>query len=131
MGFLVFLPYAIVGFFVEAYYELWETPVLINIWCVVGWCVFGLLTGLSADLAYKYLRDKTDLTEGHVAGLTGCIMSFTYWFLTWIALEFFYITKQTGPGSFIGVAYFCLPWMLVNAFIGGYLAYVIHRPPAH
>ena len=36
------------------------------------------------------------------------------------------IISFTDSGSFLGVAYFCLPWMIINAFFGGYCAYTIH-----
>ncbi|MCK4380120.1 MAG: hypothetical protein KAW51_03215 [Candidatus Lokiarchaeota archaeon] len=128
IGFLLWTPYAIIGFFVEAYFEL---EVLISIWGVVGYCVFGLLTGLSADISYKLFKEKTSISEKIVAGLTGVIMSLTYFVTTIIAIGFFYKVgwgagSFTDPGSFLGVAYFCLPWMIINAFFGGYCAYAIY-----
>jgi len=128
MGFLIWTPYAIIGFFVEAYFEL---EVLINIWGVVGYSIFGLVTGLSADISYKLLKEKTSINEKIVAGLTG-LMSLTYFGTTIIAIGFFYKVgwgagSFTDPGSFLGVAYFCLPWMLINAFFGGFTAYAIYN----
>ncbi|TXT65987.1 MAG: conserved membrane protein of unknown function [Promethearchaeota archaeon] len=127
MGFLIWTPYAIIGFFVEAYFELILNPVLINVWAVVGYCAFGLITGASADLSYKYLKERTDLKEGVISGLTGVIMSLVYYITIIIAIGFFYKTgwgagSFTDPGSFLGVAYFCLPWMIINAYFGGYTA---------
>ena len=128
MGFLIWTPYAIIGFFVEVYFEL---EVLINIWGVVGYCIFGLVTGLSADISYKLLKEKTPINEKIVAGLTGVLMSLTYFGTTIIAIGFFYKVgwgagSFTDPGSFLGVAYFCLPWMIINAFFGGFTAYTIY-----
>jgi len=132
MGLFVWLPYAIVGLFVESYYEFFLNPVLVNFWAVLGWCIFGLLTGLSADISFKYLKEKTSLKECYIAGLTGMIISSVYFITTLFALCFFYIEEVrismlNGPGSFLGVAYFTLPWMLINAFFGGYTAYSINK----
>lgn len=127
MGFLLWLPYAIIGFFVEAYFEL---ELLVSIWGVIGYCAFGLLTGLSADIFYLLLNNKTRLNKKIITGLTGIIMSLTYFFLILIAIGFFYKTGWGGgsfddPGTYLGVAYFMLPWMVLNAYFGGYCAYAI------
>ncbi|MBA7513250.1 hypothetical protein ES705_05261 [subsurface metagenome] len=127
-GFLLWLPYATIGFFVEAYFEL---EVLINIGGVFGYSAFGLLTGLSADISYKFLKEKTSLDGKLIAGLTGVTMSLTYYFTIIIAIGVFYKAgwgagSFTDPGSFLGVAYFCLPWMIINAFFGGFTAYSIY-----
>jgi len=44
-----------------------------------------------------------------------------------VALTFFYIEQQSGPGSFLGVAYYGLPLLVVNSGFGGYTAYAISR----
>jgi hypothetical protein len=124
IGFLIWLPYALIGLFVEAYFEL---EILISFWGVVGYCAFGLLTGFSADIIYKLLKDKTSLEDKTIAGYTGIGMSLTYFFTVLIAIGFFYKAGwQAGsfndPGSFLGVAYFGLPWMIINAFFGGFTA---------
>ena len=133
MGLFLWLPYAVIGFFVEAYFEL---EFLISIWGVVGYCAFGLLTGLSADISYKFLKEKTSFNERIIAGLTGVIMSLTYFITIIIAIGFFYKAgwgagSFTDPGSFLGVAYFSFPWMIINAFFGGFTAYSIHYFLAH
>jgi hypothetical protein len=125
MGVLVFVPYAIIGFFVEYYYEI---NVLKGVWAVVGWCLIGLMVGFSADVSYKLL-EQVEIREEYVAGLTGVIMNLVYFLLVCIALDTFYISGLglSGPGSFLGVAYFCLPWMLIHGFLGGYLACVMNN----
>lgn len=133
IGFLLWLPYAVIGFFVEAYFEL---DVLISIWGVVGYCIFGLVTGLSADISYKLFKEKTSINEKIVAGLTGVVMSLTYFITTIIAIGFFYKVgwgagSFTDPGTFLGVAYFCLPWMIINAFFGGFTVYAINHFSIH
>lgn len=131
MGFFVWLPYAVIGFFVEAYFELILTEVLINIWAVVGWCSIGLISGFSADLTYKFLKEKTSVKEIYVAGLTGVAINSVYFIGVILALSFFYkIGYAAGafdnPASFLGLAYFGLPWMLINAFFGGFTAYALN-----
>jgi hypothetical protein len=128
MGFFIWIPYAVIGFFVEAYFEM---DVLINIWGVIGYCSFGLVTGISADISFYLLKNKIKLEQGIVSGITGVIMSIVYYLLILIALTFFYKTGSgTGsflnPGSFLGVAYFAFPWMIINSFIGGFSAYYLH-----
>jgi len=110
VGTAIYLPYAIIGFFVEYHYEWIKTKSLVSPWAVVGWCIFGLATGLSADLSFKFLPSNL-----------------TSFILTLVALTFFYINPQTGSGSFIGIAYFGLPWLLVNSAFGGYTAYAISK----
>lgn len=127
MGFLIWLPYALIGFFVEAYFEL---EVLISIWGVVLYCLFGLLTGLSADVSFYLLDNKTSLDKRVISGIVAIIMSLTYYFTVLIAIGFFYKSgwgagSFSEPGTFLGVAYFALPWMVVNAFFGGFTAFSI------
>lgn len=126
MGVLVFIPYAVIGFFVEYYYEI---DVLKGVWAVVGWCLIGLMVGFSADASFKILTNQTGIREEYVAGLTGVLMNLVYFLLVCFALDTFYIsgTGLSGPGSFFGVAYFGLPWMLIHGFFGGYLAYAMNN----
>jgi hypothetical protein len=131
MGFYMWLPYAVIGFFVEAYFEL---DLLISIWAVLGYSAFGLITGLSADICFKLLNENTKIKKSFIAGISGTFMSFVYFVLVVIALGFFYKSgwgagSFTEPGSFLGVAYFCLPWMLINAFFGGFTAYCLNQVP--
>ncbi|UCE12724.1 MAG: hypothetical protein JSV04_11080 [Candidatus Heimdallarchaeota archaeon] len=126
MGVLVFVPYAIIGFFVEYYFEI---DVLKGIWAVIGWCLIGLMVGFSADVSFKVLKEHSGIREEYVAGLTGVVMNLVYFLLVCIAIETFYLSNNglSGPGSFFGVAYFGLPWMLIHGFFGGYLAYAMNH----
>jgi len=129
MGIYMWLPYAVIGFFVEIYFEL---DLLISIWAVLGYSAFGLITGLSADICFKLLNENTKIKKSFIAGISGTFMSFVYFVLVVIALGFFYKSgwgagSFTEPGSFLGVAYFCLPWMLINAFFGGFTAYCLNQ----
>lgn len=127
IGFLMWLPHAVIGIFVETYFEL---DALLNFWCAIGYCAFGLITGLSADLAFKILEVKTSLKQYHISGITRIIMNIVYYFLIIVAIGFFYKTGWGAgafdqPGTFLGVAYFGLPWMLLNAYFGGFTAYFL------
>lgn len=131
MGLLIWAPYAVAGLFVEAFFELILNPVLISYWSVIGWCVFGLITGFSADISFKLLNSRTKLDIKIICGIVGVIMSLTYFLTTLIAIGFFYKSgwgggSFTDPGTFLGVAYFMLPWMIIHAFFGGFTAYAIH-----
>ncbi len=124
VGAAVYLPYAVIGFFLEYYMEIVQQPVLVNVWAVIGWCVFGLATGFSADLAFRFLR----IRERWRAMLMGIVMGSVNFVLTLVALTFFYVSPpQAGPASFIGMAYFGVPWLLLNSAFGGYTAYAISR----
>ena len=51
--------------------------------------------------------------------------------LTVAALDFVYVGPlPTDPGSFVGIAYFGLPWMILNSAFGGYTAYALARDVA-
>jgi len=125
VGTAIYLPYAIIGFFVEYYYEWIKTKSLVCPWAVVGWCVFGLATGFSADLAFKFL--PSNINQRNRAILTRITIGLTNFILTLVALTFFYVNPQTGSGSFIGIAYVGLPWLGVNSAFGGYTSYAISK----
>ncbi len=126
VGAMVYLPYAVVGLFVEYYYEWLKEPVLVGPLAVVGWSLFGILTGLSADLSFKFL--PTSFDERIRSALTGGILGVTNFVLTLIALRFFYTSGlATDPGSFLGLAYFGLPWLIANSLLGGYTACALSK----
>ena len=131
MGVFIFLPWAITGLFIETYFELIINPVLISYWGVIGWCVFGLLTGLSADISFKLLSQKTELKENQILAISGLIMSMTFFLLNLLGSLIFYKNGVTilnlAPGTFLGVAYFGMPWMLINGFFGGYTAHALNK----
>ena len=124
VGAMIFLPYAIIGFPTEYYFEIILEPVLHGPLAVLGLCLIGIIIGLSADLTFRFLPDS--LNERLRAILIGFVMAITTFILMIIALQFFYITAmQTGPGSFIGLAYFGLPWLIITSAFGGYTAWAI------
>ncbi|MBN1315987.1 MAG: hypothetical protein JXA42_10980 [Anaerolineales bacterium] len=123
VGLAVYLPYAIVGLFIDYYIEWVELHSLVSPWAAAGWCVVGLAIGLSADLAYRFLPRQ--LNERWRAIMTGIVMGLVNFLLVIVALTFFYVERQSGPGSFQGVAYYGLPLLILNSGFGGYTAYAI------
>jgi hypothetical protein len=129
IGTLIFIPYVIIGFFVEYYYELLEVQALKGVWAVFGWTVIGLLIGLSVDITYRFLSKKISLKIRAI--LMGVVLAIANFALTLIALVFFYKIPTPlvplVPGSFFGVAYFGFPWLIINSGFGGYTAYAISK----
>lgn len=129
IGILIFLPYSIIGFFVEYYYEYASQQTLKSIWGVFGWAFIGIIIGLSADLTFKFLSKKISLKIKAI--IMGIVIALTNFVLTLIAISFFYKISapvtSIVPGSFLGVAYFGLPWLVINSGFGGYTAYAISR----
>lgn len=121
---LVYLPAAIIGLFVEYYLEYVLNPVLVSPWSVVGFCVLLVATGLSADVAYRFLPVGSDLRWRAV--LTGIVLSVTYFLTCWLAAAYFYRPGPLAP-MFVDVAYWALPWLVLNAGFGGYTAYAMCR----
>ncbi len=126
VGTAVYLLYAVSGLFVEYYMEWVLVRNLVALWAVVGWCVLGLATGFCADLAYRFLPAR--LSEKWRAILTGLVVGVATFLSVAVALSFFYIGDKTiHPGSYLGVAYYGVPFMLVSSGFGGYTAYAISR----
>ena len=129
VGILLYLPYAVIGFFVEYYYEWVRESTLISPWGAAGWCIAGLAIGLSADIAYKFLPDRLSLKVRSI--ITGVIMGCASFLFTLLPLLFFYKAPMSispvEPGSFLGIAYFCLPWLVINSGFGGFTAYAIYK----
>jgi hypothetical protein len=47
--------------------------------------------------------------------------------LTLVAVSFFYTVHPPEPYTFAGIAFFALPWLILNSAFGGYTAYAISR----
>jgi hypothetical protein len=128
-GTLIFLPYAIIGFFVEYYYEWLSVQNLKGVWAVFAWSAVGLLIGLPADITYKYLPVKISLKLKSI--IMGAVLAVANFVLTFIVLRFCYKialpVSPIEPGSFLGVAYFGLPWLIINSGFGGFTAYAINK----
>jgi hypothetical protein len=123
-GALIFLPYAIIGFPVEYYYELYQTPALKGLWSVFGWCLLGLLSGLSADVAYRFLPAR--LSPGLRAFLVGCVLGAATFLFNLGALVTFYVAPLSfDPGAFAGLAYFGAPWLFAHSGFGSFCAWAL------
>lgn len=123
VGVAVYLPYAVIGLPVEYYMEWVVNRSLVSPWAVIGWCAFGLIAGLSADLAYRFSPAR--FGERLRAIITGVVLGIANFLLVLVALTFFYVERQTGPGSFLGVAYYGVPFLLISSGFGAYTAYAI------
>ncbi len=133
VGAAVYLPWAIVGLPMEYYMEYVRTPTLRSPWGAIGWCVFGLATGLSADLACYFLPGRW--TDRRRAVATGLVLGLVNFCLVAVAVSFFYnlptfvdrsLSFLSSP-TFVGLAPWALPWMLLCSGFGGYTAYAINR----
>jgi len=128
-GALVYLPFFVIGLPVEYYYEVRLNPVLKGLWAVLGWCLTGPLAGLGADLAHRYLPHS--LPPGWRASLTGLALGAGSYLFTLAALAFFYtVPLSIEAGSFAGLSYFCLPWLLAHSALGGLTAGALVRTQA-
>jgi hypothetical protein len=121
---LVYLPWAVIGFPVEYYYEWVLNRSLRSPWAVLGWCAMGPAAGLCADLAHRFL--PRSLPPGWRATLTGAALGAGSYLTTLAALAFFYAQPlSTAPGSYAGLSYFGLPWLLLHSALGGYAAWAL------
>ncbi len=117
----------------EYYMEYVRAHSLRSAWGAVGWCVFGLATGLSADLAYRFLPGRW--TDRRRAIVTGLVLGLVNFGLVTTAVSFFYnpplfISGRPpflGDPTFTSIAPWALPWMLLCSAFGGYTAYAISR----
>jgi hypothetical protein len=116
-----YLPYVLIGIPVDLYFE---SDVLRGPWVAVGWGLVGLAAGCCVDLAYRSLPAQQSLRTKAI--LMGIVLGAASFLLTLMAQAFFYrVPLPTDPGSFVGVAYFGLPWLLITSAFGGYTAYAI------
>ena len=122
----VFLPYVIIGFPINYYFEWVTEHTWVAPWAGLGWTAAFLLTGLSVDLALRYLPNK--LAPAWRPALSGVIMGLVSFIVTVAALDFVYIGPlPTNAGSFVGIAYFGLPWMVISSAFGGYTAHALAK----
>jgi hypothetical protein len=122
-GLLIVLPYSIIGAFIDYYMEWVKNPLLKNPFGAVGWSIFALFIGLSADLGYKFLPEFPNKFWRPV--VIGIIIGFINFILSTVALKYFYLSEDLFFNKFAGIAYWALPWLLVNSAFGGYTAYTI------
>jgi hypothetical protein len=95
-------------------------------WSGLGWTAAFLLTGFSVDLALRYLPAK--LTAAWRPALSGAIMGVASFIFTVAAFALVYVGPlPTNTASFVGIAYFGVPWMVISSAFGGYTAYALAR----
>jgi len=126
-GVMVFLPYAIIGFFMVYYMDYITLHIMLSVWGAVAWCLGGLLTGLAADLAFRFLPGRTP--EKWRAILVGVTVGLGTYLTPLVAMTFFYIPQAPDSHYHLftnGIAY-SLSWLLVNGGFAGYTAYAIHK----
>jgi len=122
----VYLPFVVLGFPISYYFEwvrehTWAAP-----WSGLGWTIGFLAVGLSADATFRFMSARW--SDRVRAVITGTAISLASFLCTLACLRLVYRAPyQSGPGTFQGLAYFCLPWLLANSAFGGYTAYAIWR----
>ena len=126
-GTVVFLPYAVIGFFAVYYMDYVTLHTMRTVWGAVAWCLGGLLTGLAADLAYRFLPHR--ILERWRAVLVGLVVGLGIYLTPLVAMTFFYIPQPPESHYYLfttRVAY-SLSWLVVNGGFAGYTAYAIHK----
>jgi hypothetical protein len=122
-GMAVFLPFAVVGFFVEYYMQWIYQRNLIAPWAAIIWSLFGLLTGLSADIIYHFSpRSWSDRRKAVLIGFGVGIIDYS---LTLIILGTLYV--HSGVTHLLNGALLTIPYLLVNSTLGGYTAHALMK----
>jgi len=126
-GTVVFLPYAVIGFFAVYYMDYVTLHTMRTVWGAVAWCLGGLLTGLAADLAYRFLPHR--ILERWRAVLVGLVVGLGIYLTPLIAMTFFYIPHplESHYYMFTTRIVYSLSWLLVNGGFAGYTAYAIQK----
>ncbi len=122
----VYLPFVILGFPISYYFEWVRENTWVAPWSGLGWTGAFLLVGFCADLTFRYLPAR--LNDRVRAIGTSIAIGLVSYLTCLLCLRFVYKPPHvTGPGAFQGLAYFGLPWLLINSAFGGYTAYAIWR----
>lgn len=119
-GVAVYLPYAILGPFAVYYAEWVLTQALLTPWTAALWGVFGLCTGFSADLAFRYIPERI---LGKWRGiLVGVVFGFADFCFTLLSLTVVYMDPVPGTLHFLHGVGLLLPFLLTSAGFAGYTA---------
>ncbi len=129
-GFAVYLPFAIIGYFVEYYMEWIVNPTLIAPWAAAFWSIFGLMTGFSADIANRFLPGR--LKGMRRAVMIGIIVGLADFFLTLAVLTFSYKDPVSGVIHLLNGWPIMLPYLLISAALAGYTGHALvhHKIPS-
>lgn len=124
-GTIVFVPYAILGFFPVYYMDYITLKTMLSVWGAVAWCLGGLLTGAAADLTFRFLSRL--ISEKWRAVLVGFVVGLGIYLTPLIAMTFFYIPQPPESHYYMfttRIAY-SLSWLLINGGFAGYTAFLI------
>lgn len=124
-GTIVFLPYAILGFFPVYYMDYITLHTMLNVWGAVAWSLGGVFTGLAADLAYRFL--PRSLSKQWRAILVGVVVGLGIYLTPLVTMTFFYIPHPPESHYYMfttEIAY-SLSWLLINGGFAGYTAHLI------
>lgn len=126
-GTVVFLPYAIIGFFMVYYMDYITLHTMVSIWGAVAWCLGGLFTGLAADFTFRFLPSR--INEKRRAILTGVVTGLGYYLTPLIAMTFFYIQHPPESHYYMFTTHilYSLSWLLVNGGFAGFTAYALNK----
>jgi hypothetical protein len=126
-GTAVFLPYALIGFFMVYALDYATYHTMTSIWGAVAWSLGGLLTGLAADLAFRFL--PRTLSEKWRASLVGVVIGLGIYLTPLITMTFFYIPQppESHYHQFTTGIVYSLSWLLVNGGFAGYTAYLLTK----
>jgi hypothetical protein len=123
---LVYVPLVVIGFPINYYYEWITEHTWVTWWSGIGWTAAFLVSAFSVDATYALLSGR--VSERTRAILGGMVFGLVTYVATVAALALVY----RGPlprdaGSFVGLTYFGLPWLLVHSACGAYTAHAIAR----
>ncbi len=123
----VFLLYVTVGSFIEYRMEWVAVSKLASPLGGLGWGLYGVLVGLSADAAYRWLPHS--IPEARRAAITGAVTGCAFFLTTYLAMATLYAVQapESHYRFFSSQVYFSLPWMVLNGGFAGYTAEMLAR----
>ncbi len=122
-GLGVYIPFATLGSVIEYYMEWAISPTLIAPWAAAFWGIFGLLTGLAGDLAYRFLPQR--LQGAWRAICIGIIVELADFGLTAAVLLFPYKDPVPGLTHFFHGWFLMLPFLVISAAFAGYTGHAL------
>ena len=125
----VFLLYATVGSYIEYHMQWVIDRQLASPWGGLGWGLLGVLVGVAADLAFRFLPQA--VSPGRRAAITGAVTGGALFVTTYLAMTTLYASpasQQTHFVFFSQRAFFSLGWMLLNGGFAGDTAPALAQP---
>jgi uncharacterized BrkB/YihY/UPF0761 family membrane protein len=127
VGAAVFLPFFVLGLPLTYTFEYLGNGNLRSVWGVLAWCLVGPVTGLCADLVFRFAPRSTP--DRWRAIITGAVFGAAVFVTTYLALTYLYVnpSAESHYGYFtVGIG-FSLPWLVVNGGLASYTAFAISR----